>query len=253
MDTQKEQEIKLHRRLVNEYELRYKHDYAKIYHSFWNRQIIKNLPAEGNAFVLDCGCGSGALLPELTGKFKNVIGLDLSISLLKSIDQKSASFKGSVIGDTERMPFLDACFDIIICRGSLHHLPSPSSAFKNIYDKLKPGGFFVLSEPCSDSLILRLPRKLYREKSGRFSQGHKAFNSRELKEMLRACGFRIKEMRNFGLLAFPVCGLSDFLPVMRFLIFRRALTRIMIFFDEVFSRVPIIKNQCWHIIIKSQK
>lgn len=253
MDIQKKNEIYLHRKLSKQYQIRYGEDYSIFYHDFWNSCLLEGLPVEKELYVLDCGCGSGAFLPALTRKFKKVVGLDLSIDLAVMADSESENFKGLVVGDAEKLPFFKTSFDIVFCRGSLHHLPNPITAIQEIYDKLKPGGFFVLSEPCDDSLLLRLPRKIFREKSGRFTLGHKAFRSNEITEMLCNCGFKIKSMRNFGLLAFPLCGLSDILPLMRFLLFRKALTKTLILFDEIAARTPLLKKQCWHIMIKAQK
>lgn len=253
MEKQKLQEIELHKNLVKEYERRYEKEYAQIYNDFWNDTLLRGIPVKYDFTVLDCGCGNGALLAYLSRKFKNAIGMDLSLDLARQINLSGANARKVVIGDAEGLPFREGYFDIIISRATLHHLPSPAKALREIHQKLKPGGFFILSEPCNDSLILRIPRSIYKHKSDRFTIGHKAFYSRELNQLLTDTGFKIKEIRNFGLFAFPLCGLPDFLPIMNFLIFRKAITRILIFFDEMFCRIPLLRKQSWHIIVKAER
>lgn len=253
MDIQKEEEIRLHKKLVKQYKIRYGEDYLRIYHHYWNNELLKGIPENKNYSALDCGCGTGILLLDLTRNFKNVFGLDLSLDLLRKIDFTSDAIKGVVVGDIENIPFSEKSFDTIICRGVLHHTPLPQESIKEIFNKLKKGGFFVLSEPCNDSLILQLPRRIFKKRSGRFTSAHKAFYSRDVKQMLIDAGFRINKSRNFGLLAFPLFGLYDMLPIARFLPFPNLLVRILIFLDEVFSRLPLIRNQCWHIIIQAEK
>ncbi|MDD4953551.1 MAG: class I SAM-dependent methyltransferase [Candidatus Omnitrophica bacterium] len=253
MQAQKEKEALLHKELSGHYRIRYGQDYSLLYHSFWNNTLLKDIAPGGNSSALDCGCGNGILLERLTANFKKVFGLDLSYDLIRQVDIKNENFKGVIIADAEKMPLKEGSFDLIVCRGALHHLPSPAAALREIYSKLKTGGYLVLSEPCNDSLILRLPRKIYREKSGRFTQGHRAFGSRDIKGLLTGEGFMLKESRYFGMLAFPLCGLSDFLPLLKRMAFRNALTRMLIVIDEFFARIPFLKRQCWHIIIKAQK
>jgi len=60
-----------------------------------------------------------------------------------------------IVGDIETLPFSEGSLDVIVCRGSLHHVPLPQKALDEIYKSLKKGGSLILSEPCIDSIIIR--------------------------------------------------------------------------------------------------
>lgn len=49
----------------------------------------------------------------------------------------------NVLGDSEHMPFPDKSFEIILCRGVLNHLQTPSQTLCEVKRTLKPGGVFI--------------------------------------------------------------------------------------------------------------
>lgn len=249
----KRREIKLHERLKDEYGKRYGSQFARIYQTHWNGEIIDFMESVESAAVLDCGCGNGVLLEDMKKRFPASFGMDISHEMLKS---SRLFLEGKHIlstGDTEALPFRDETFDFVVCRGSLHHVPVPEKGLKEIWRVLKKGGSLIISEPCADSLLLRLPRKLFIKKSDRFEDSHRSFTSRELFHMLRGAGFSIQKKKKFGFLAFPLCGMSDILPIMKFLPFNKVITRLLIFVDKALASIPLVNNESWHIIIKSLK
>ena len=254
MRVEKRREIKLHRELAKEYKVRYGPDFSRLYQHHWNDKILNHLPQNQNLSVLDCGCGSGILLKDLINKYNAVTGMDISVEMIESID---SSIKGRVtnlvVGDAEELPFRKEAFDIIFCRGSLHHVPSPTKALRDMHMSLRSGGYLVLSEPCSDSLLLRIPRKVIISKSSKFTNTHKAFPSTQLLKLLSDLGFTIESKERFGFLAFPLCGLADFLPVMKYLPFNFHITKVLIMLDELFSHISFIKSQSWHIMVQARK
>jgi ubiquinone/menaquinone biosynthesis C-methylase UbiE len=54
---------------------------------------------------------------------------------------------GFVVGRGQVLPFVDQCFDGVLCLNALHHQPSYLTALREIYRVLKPGGRAVFSEP----------------------------------------------------------------------------------------------------------
>jgi len=254
MRVEKNREIKLHRKLAREYKVRYGPDFSRLYQRRWNDKILNYLPEDQNLSVLDCGCGSGILSGDLVNKYGTVTGIDISGEMIESIDQSvKERITNLVIGDVEELPFRKESFDIIFCRGSLHHLPSPTKALTDMHMSLRSGGYLVLSEPCSDSLLLRIPRKVIINKSAKFTSTHKAFPSTQLLKLLSGIGFTIERKERFGFLAFPLCGLVDLLPVMKYLPFNVYITKVLIMLDELFSHIPFIKKQSWHIIVQARK
>lgn len=109
--------------------------------SFLTRQLTS-----GRLMVLDIGCASGRYLrtllnrrPECTG-----VGIDTAGLLLHHARQavpEGSFLQASVTG----LPFKDKKFDLVLCIGLFHHLPSTiaEAGLEEISRVLKPGGVFV--------------------------------------------------------------------------------------------------------------
>ncbi len=54
---------------------------------------------------------------------------------------------GFVVGRGQVLPFVDECFEGVLCLNALHHQPSYLAALREIHRVLKPGGRAVFSEP----------------------------------------------------------------------------------------------------------
>lgn len=80
------------------------------------RETIKMIPRDVES-ILDVGCGNGALINSLMGRYQKLVGLDSSKEALKHV-------RGDKIpGSIEGLPFGDNSFDLVICLETLEHLP----------------------------------------------------------------------------------------------------------------------------------
>jgi SAM-dependent methyltransferase len=106
--------------------------------------FLKRSHRAGVRRVLDVGCGTGILVPELLNLYGSatcLVELDLAEDMLRV---NSTKFPGTSIGrvcaDAQAMPFSDACFDLAVCFSALPHMPEKSSALRQILRVLHPGG-----------------------------------------------------------------------------------------------------------------
>ncbi len=107
--------------------------------------LIKLDPANK---ILDIGCGTGALLPDLQSLSPaDIYGADVSLDHLLQASQLSP--ESSLLGaDVHNLPFSDNTFDMILSHYFLMWIGSASHALKEMVRVIKPGGYLVaFAEP----------------------------------------------------------------------------------------------------------
>lgn len=98
--------------------------------------------------VLEVGCGTGAVLSELNPPpATQVIGLDIDPAALQIARQHAPTVQ-LLAGDTHRLPFATASFDIAFCHFVLLWLAQPNRALGEMRRVVRPGGaVLALAEP----------------------------------------------------------------------------------------------------------
>ena len=125
--------------------------YAKFYDkknkyldSFEQYNIFPNLPNLMGKKVLDVGAGSGRLTTQMVNKGAEVTAFDVSPEILKVLAKKNSKIK-TVIGDAEKMPFLENSFDVVVATFLIVHLKDLNQFFAEAHRVLKPSGIFLLT------------------------------------------------------------------------------------------------------------
>ena len=113
-------QIDLHRALAPRYAYRYSLPFSRLFQQDWHAEMISHVP-QGAGRVLDLGCGTGFFLAELDAKHPGAVGLDISHDMLRVSEQYIPGAR-LVTGDAERLPFQPGAFDVVFCKGSLHHV-----------------------------------------------------------------------------------------------------------------------------------
>lgn len=98
--------------------------------------------------ILDVGCGTGALLPELsTHSAGRLYGLDININHLK-FAAKISSPTQLVCSDGHEMPFSDSSFDLTLCHFLLLWVQRAAQVLTEMIRVTKPRGYVMaLAEP----------------------------------------------------------------------------------------------------------
>lgn len=150
-----EQEIELHKRLAVDYKTCYREVFSRVFQAEWNRALLK-MNRVATDRVLDLGCGTGILLCDLMRRSCFVVGLDLSPEMRRAAHTLSVPL---VVGNGSVLPFCDASFNLVTCRGVLHHVSDIPAALSEIHRVLHPAGELILSEPCNDWWLVRTTRR----------------------------------------------------------------------------------------------
>lgn len=94
--------------------------------------------------VLDLGCGEGRFVRKLSALGAHVVGLDPTRGLLAHARTMSPAVP-FVLGDAERLPFVDACFDAVIAYLVLIDIPDFRAAIHEVARVLRPSGLLIVA------------------------------------------------------------------------------------------------------------
>lgn len=133
--------------------------YNNITHNFGvlkSEKIVFSQYIPENAMILDVGCGVGRITNFLFNEGKNIIGIDISVGMIKQAKKNFPSIKFKECDITNLM-FSDNIFNVIIFSfNGLMTIPGNSNrndAVKEVYRTLSKDGLFIFSTPFLDNKI----------------------------------------------------------------------------------------------------
>ena len=100
--------------------------------------------------ALEIGCGSGELLCNLLSRNFEVVGVDLTPSMIEAsralvVKRCGGKSVDAAVADIENLPFREESFDLVIAAGVIEYLASDEKALRGLCRILKPGGMVILS------------------------------------------------------------------------------------------------------------
>jgi SAM-dependent methyltransferase len=104
--------------------------------------------------VLEIGFGHGRILREIQKHCPHAYGVDLARPLASATLRP----RSVVLGSLFRLPFVPGQFDLVICRGVIHHTPDVRLAFTRVAEQVAPGGrlyLYIYEQDVPRSLLLR--------------------------------------------------------------------------------------------------
>jgi ubiquinone/menaquinone biosynthesis C-methylase UbiE len=158
-------------------------------------KVIVNMGSiEEDDWVLDLGCGPGLLTQAIEEKTKRVVGLDLTREMLNEAQLQSKKKNKSILyllGDAEKLPFMDGQFDCVMTRLTIHHFPEPLKIIKELSRVLKSGGRMIVSDIISDLDPQKQARHNIVEQL-RDPSHVKFLNEKEILELIQEAGLDIE-------------------------------------------------------------
>eukprot|EP00878_Enallax_costatus_P015619 GHUV01016361.1.p1 GENE.GHUV01016361.1~~GHUV01016361.1.p1 ORF type:complete len:367 (+),score=104.38 GHUV01016361.1:734-1834(+) len=159
-------------------------------------------PAKGG-ILIDASCGTGLFtrLFARSKKFRGVVALDFSETMLQQAQQFFAEDPAlasstpivAVRGDIGRLPFATGSVDAIHAGAAIHCWPNPQAAMAEISRVLRPGGVFVASTfltplaPLGELFGDQTVRPLS-QVSSRSERRYRLWEEQELIDLCRAVG-----------------------------------------------------------------
>jgi SAM-dependent methyltransferase len=116
-------------------------------------------PLDRDMVVLDVACGAGHVAEQAAPHVRQVVGVDLTPALLAAgADRlRSAGITNVLLqeGNANDLPFVDGSFDLVVCRGSLHHFPRPELAAAEMARVCRTEGRVVVSDMVAPTADVR--------------------------------------------------------------------------------------------------
>ena len=118
----------------------------------WLDDVLIDLSrATGNGHLIDLGTGTGIILKYGKRHFRDVVGIDLSVEMLKQV----ASKDHLVCGDIESLPFKKETFNVVSCFAVLHHCCTYLPIFKEAHRILRSKGMIYIDHDIDRDFILK--------------------------------------------------------------------------------------------------
>lgn len=106
-------------------------------------QIEAELRGRGAARVLDLGCGGGHVSYRAAPHVAAVVACDVTAAMLDAVAATAAErgLRNIAVQQAaaERLPFADACFDVVLSRFTTHHWQDMEAGLREARRVLKPG------------------------------------------------------------------------------------------------------------------
>jgi 2-polyprenyl-6-hydroxyphenyl methylase/3-demethylubiquinone-9 3-methyltransferase len=117
------------------------------------RVIRELLGGAAHGTLLEIGCGTAIHLLELTDGFERVIGTDVSPAMVEAARTLAATAMPGLditlrVDPAEELATVaDASVEVVLCVGSLEHMPDKPRVLRQVRRVLTPGGRLVLLTP----------------------------------------------------------------------------------------------------------
>jgi SAM-dependent methyltransferase len=132
---------------------------------------LRHVNISPGANILDVGCGGGRTIRTLAGMGRMVYGVDYSATSVAAAARTNADLIAAGRVDirqagVSRLPFGDACFDLVTAVETHYYWPDPIHDFQEVLRVIKPGGtLLVIAETYRNqtfAALLILPMLLLR-------------------------------------------------------------------------------------------
>jgi malonyl-CoA O-methyltransferase len=147
------------------------------------------------AAILDAGCGTGNVVPELRTRFPHatLYALDLAVGMVRRARTRASWWKRltghgvmPVCGDIEKLPLRAAAFDLAWSNLALQWVNDPPHAFAELRRVLAPGGLLMFSTFGPDTL--KELRAAY-QGTDRYTHVNRFIDMHDIGDMLVHAGF----------------------------------------------------------------
>lgn len=155
-------------------------------------RYMRRLPVLSFQDVLDAGCGTGEYTLRLARAYPHIriTGYDIEESAPWNNPPKNVRFQRHDLLQLSENEHYDLC----LCIDVLEHIPGNRKVMENIYQALKPCGYFYLHIPRPERYDRRMfPKRFYKEFDDWADKEHlgERYSLEEIQNILKSIGFSI--------------------------------------------------------------
>jgi ubiquinone/menaquinone biosynthesis C-methylase UbiE len=108
-------------------------------------EIMNKTGASSQSKVLDIGCGTGHHVASMKGRSVDIIGIDISPSMIKKAKENYPDYKFQVADATNSQLYPSDSFTHILCMYfTIYYIQDKNMFLHNCYNWLMPGGYLIL-------------------------------------------------------------------------------------------------------------
>ena len=151
-----------------------------------------------DSIIMEFGCGTGTTSLLHAPHVKEIIAYDYSSGMIdiandsKKIQQISnVTFEAKAV---EEIPFHNETYDVIMAHSILHLTQNNEQIIKNVFNSLRPGGFFVSSSGCIKEMNFLIKKIIPFMTSIGKAPEITEFTADELIELHKKVGFKVYDV-----------------------------------------------------------
>jgi len=169
------------------------------------RDIVRGAIGDGRGVAVDVGCGTGAVLSDLTSLgFRPLLGTDLDAHALALVASDAPVGVGLARAVAEALPLRTGSVDVLCSLDVVEHLDDDVLALKEYLRVLRPGA----------RLVLTVPSYRWAWSSHDVDLGHRRRYTRpQLEAVAVAAGFEVVRSRYFHSWLVPIALLLRKTPL----------------------------------------
>lgn len=113
----------------------------------FEKELLLDLlrPGQGE-IILDAGCGTGVFTLDLLSFGPHIIGLDISLPMLRRAGEKARRYPFEIVlGNISNLPFRENSFDRVVSVTAMEFIEDGKGAVKELFRVTKRGGCVVVA------------------------------------------------------------------------------------------------------------
>jgi len=119
---------------------------GRLVRTFESELVLEMLGPRPGERILDVGCGTGIFTADILGKGASVVGLDISLPMLRRSQHRAGWLPfAAVAGDMEELPFAGNSFDRVASITAIEFFRDGAAAVAELFRVARPGAVIVVA------------------------------------------------------------------------------------------------------------